>query len=349
MAARDKLGPTIGWALTILLILLLCLGNYFPGRIFSTSAQNGLIKPLCRMIVMLGCALLIGMALEAAGVVARLGHYLSPMTRLGNLSPVSAAAFVSSFVSGILSNALLMESLESKKLSKRELTFSYLTNNGLPSFFVHLPTTAFVVVSLAGSAGVLYMLINFVAALSRTLIALTLSRLFLKRNGECDEKPGSEDSAKMSFDRIGHKIWPRFKLRFPAVVLYSVPAYAVVYFLSENNYFTQFRYLVTSWVSSEILSVEAVGLIMFSMAMEFTSGMAAAGAVLQTSALTLKQTVMALIVGSVISAPITAIRHQWPALVGIFSFSLGSQLMIISQVFKIVTLLGVLGLYYVFF
>ena len=301
------------------------------------------------MIAMLGVALLVGMALEAAGVVARLGSYLSPLTRLGNLSPVSAAAFLSSFVSGILANTLLMESLEDKKLSSRELMFSYLTNNGLPSFFVHLPTTALLVISLAGSAGLIYMLINFVSAILRTLIALSFNRLFIKPNSERGEKPVTCESGKISAGHVAHKIWPRFKLRFPTVVLYSVPAYAVVYLLGANGYFLQIRQVAASWVSSEIFSVEAVALIMFSMAMEFTSGMAAAGAVLQTSALTVKQIVMALIVGSIIASPITAIRHQWPALVGIFSFSLGSRLMIASQVFKILTLLVILGMYYVFF
>jgi len=69
--------------------------------------------------------------------------------------------------------------------------------------------------------------------------------------------------------------------------------------------------------------------------------MAAAGALLEAGTLTVKQTALALILGTIIAAPIRTIRHQLPAQVGLFSLAMGTELLLLSQGLRILSLLAV--------
>ena len=60
---------------------------------------------------------------------------------------------------------------------------------------------------------------------------------------------------------------------------------------------------------------------------------------LESGALTVFQTVLALLVGNIIAAPVRALRHQMPYYMGIFGPKLGTRLVIISQTFRIASLL----------
>jgi hypothetical protein len=87
--------------------------------------------------------------------------------------------------------------------------------------------------------------------------------------------------------------------------------------------------------------MEAASVVIFSVATEFTSGMAAAGAFMEAGALTVQQTVLALILGNIVATPIRAVRHQLPSHMGIFSPKLGTEYLILSQGLRLVSLVAV--------
>jgi hypothetical protein len=91
--------------------------------------------------------------------------------------------------------------------------------------------------------------------------------------------------------------------------------------------------------------MEAASVVIFSVAAEFTSGMAAAGAFLQTGVLTVHQTVLALVLGNIVATPIRALRHQLPTHVGIFSPGLGTRLLLLSQGMRLISLVLVAAPY----
>jgi len=68
---------------------------------------------------------------------------------------------------------------------------------------------------------------------------------------------------------------------------------------------------------------------------------------LENGTLNVFQTVLALLLGNVIAAPVRALRHQMPYYMGIFSPGLGVRLMIASQLFRISSLV-IVGLLYFF-
>ena len=82
-------------------------------------------------------------------------------------------------------------------------------------------------------------------------------------------------------------------------------------------------------------------MVIFSVAAEFSSARAAAGALLSAGALTVPQTVAALMLGSIVATPVRAVRHQLPTHVGIFAPKLGTQLLLASQGFRILSLIVV--------
>ncbi len=303
-----------------------------------------LVIPIVRLLCYLAGGLLVGQTLEWLGFTARLGRLSRPLTKWGHFKNESGTTLVASFVSGIVANTLLMSFHKEGKISRREMILAYLVNSGVPTFVVHLPTTFFVVLSLARDAGLAYLGINFVAACLRTFGTLLISRLDLP-------VPSSENDRQVTdvgrVDKIGFAPFlGRLRNSFIRLILYTIPIYALVFLVNQQGLFAWLRVLLTKWVSSGFFPVEAASLIVFSVTAEFTAGFAAAGALLDAGTLTVKQTAVALVAGTVIASPIRAIRHQLPTHTGIFSVGLGSELLFLSQSLRVLSLVLVTMLYW---
>lgn len=327
-------------ALAGLIAASLNIGNVTLNR---TIIETKLLYPLMRLIIFLGIGLLIGQILESTGWTVKIARWVRPVTKWSNLKDESAASFVTSFVSGIAANTMLVTFHQEGKIARNELILTYLLNNGLPMFLLHLPTTFFLVVSLAGMAGAVYIGITFMAALLRSVIILAICRFRLPKtcwlwSPVFGEKPvGSE--------RTMTKIWKKFRDRFVRVALYTAPIYVIVFLLNEYGLFKWMRISLAGSVSAILLPVEAAGMVAFSLATEFGAGMAAAGALLSTGALTTKQAAVALIIGTILATPIRTLRHQVPTHLGLFDVGLGTKLLALGQGFRVMTLVLVTACY----
>ena len=150
-------------------------------QIVSLNAQTVLLKllwPLFRLMMFITIGLLIGQIIEATGWTKTLAVIARPLFRFGNLGNQCSAAFTTAFFSGVTANAVLLDFLREAKITRRQL---YLSNfiNQLPAFFLHLPTTFFIVIPLTGLAGVLYFQITFLAVLFRTILFILYGHFFL--------------------------------------------------------------------------------------------------------------------------------------------------------------------------
>ena len=94
------------------------------------------------------------------------------------------------------------------------------------------------------------------------------------------------------------------------------------------------------------LHPKAVGIIVFQLAAEFSAGMAAAGALLDAGSMSVRDVVIALLVGNVLSSPMRAFRHQFPYYAGIFKPKLALELIICSQGFRVASLIFCGAVYY---
>jgi len=305
-----------------------------------------LLQPLTRLMLFITIGLLVGQIIEASGWTKSLAALARPLFRFGRLGDHCGAAFTAAFFSGVTANAMLLGFFEDGKITRKQLFLSNFLNQ-LPAFFLHLPTTFFIVIPLTGWAGGIYFLITFSAVVLRTVLFLVYGHFGLSpavledglaKTGELSSK------AKKSKD-----VWQRIKSRLPrrlaGIAVYVVPIYILVYTLNVMGMFQLLRETLSDFVVTTFMPMESLSVIILSFAAEFTSGFAAAGALLEAGVLTIKQTVIALLIGNILAFPVRALRHQLPRYIGIFSPKMGSQILLLGQGFRITSIM-VVGLLY---
>jgi len=320
----------------VLLALSYWLG-WWPGEHHLTAQKlyRQLASPLLRLLIYMGVGLLVGQAIESLGWAARLGGLAAPLLRWGHLRRECGASFTAAFFSGILANTMLVTLWQEGKISRREMTVTYLLNSGLPVYLLHLPTTFFIILPLTKQAGLIYLGLTLSAAAIRTAAYLVYARVRLPA-AQGETSVAAPSPAKK--EALIQEIWGKFRQRFSRVILYTLPIYLLIFVLNDGGFFKWLRQATAAHVAVGFLPMEAASVVIFSVATEFTSGMAAAGAFMQAGTMTVQQTVLALILGNIVATPIRAIRHQLPSHMGIFSPKLGTEYLLLSQGLRLVSL-----------
>lgn len=304
-----------------------------------------LLLPLSRLLVFITIGLAVGQIIEAVGWTAMIGRLGAPLFRFARLGRHCSAAFSAAFLSGTTANAMLYDFWKEGKISRYQLVMTHLANQ-LPAYFLHLPTTVFIVLPLTGWAGGLYFILTLLAAVLRFLFVLTWGHHHPAVGGD-DAAPGDETAGGMKKSvRVFAILRQKLPRRLMSVATYVIPIYTAVFLLNGAGLFDWTRQWLARWVVTSFVPVEALSLVVLSFAAEFTSGFAAAGALMQEGVLNTKQAVMALLIGNVAAFPIRALRHQLPRLMGIFAPRLGLQILLLGQGFRITSLILVGAVFY---
>ncbi len=347
-----SLGLSILFTLSCLIFSL----NYFENISLAICIQK-LGIPLLRLLSFISIGLLAGQLIEGFGWTQQVAILARPFFRFSNLGNHCSAAFTTAFISGAAANAMLLDFYEEKKISKMQLFLSNYINH-FPAFFLHLPTTIFIVLPLTGTAGALYFLITFLATLLRTICFLLFGRLYLKKHdinskkeGRHTEPPSAGNKLKKENKKELTAIIKRIKSKLPAritnIIIWVLPIYTIVFILNLNGVFDYLNKTLSNYVTLTIMPVESLSVVILSFAAEFTSGFAAAGALMNAGVITVKQTVIALLFGNVLAFPIRALRHQLPRYMGIFSPKMGLQLLLSGQFFRVLSIILMGTLYYI--
>jgi hypothetical protein len=308
-----------------------------------------LLFPLCRLSGFIAVGLVAGQLIEGLGWTRQVAVVARPFFRFSRMGDHCSAAFTTAFFSGTAANAMLAEYHDQEKISRTQLFLSNYINQ-FPAFFLHLPTTMFIVLPLTGPAGGLYFLLTFLAVLLRTSLFLMFGHLYLKGPQGQDPMrahsvamPGPE---KKSVKEIFLKIRQRLPARIGTILVWVVPIYSLVFILHWNGVFDVLNTALSRTVALNLMPVESLSVVILSFAAEFTSGFAAAGALMHAGVLTVKQTVLALLLGNILAFPIRALRHQLPRYLGIFSPKIGLPLLLSGQLFRVISIILVGTLYY---
>jgi len=310
-----------------------------------------LLRPLARLLGFIFLGLVVGQTIEATGWTRRLAVVAAPLFRYANLGHRCSAAFTTAFFSGVAANAMLLDFYTEKNISRRQLFLSNLMNQ-LPAYFLHLPTTFFIVIPLTGKAGALYFLLTFAALVGRTILVSAYGRLFCRL--ECASQEVADESRIQAKQRPERKaVIASIKKRLPGrlmrIAVYVVHIYILVFMVNAMGGFDVARQWLARFVVTSVLPVESLSVVILSFAAEFTSGFAAAGALMEAGVLTVKQTVIALLAGNIVAFPIRALRHQLPRYMGIFSPKMGLQVLLLGQGLRVVSLIVVgVGYYFIF-
>jgi len=344
---KKKEAPWLLYAILAVILLLAFVVFFFASPTNSSVFRDPsflwkrLGKPLLRMTLLISLGLFAGQIIEASGWTGRLSAIVRPLMRWGHLPDGSGASFTTAFVSGTAAQAMLVTFQEEGKLTRKEVILTSLLN-GLPAYFLHLPTTFFIILPLAGLAGLLYLILTLVATLLRTagLVAYgrwKLSPRVLEVSHQRREKIPWKDLVKDT--------WQKFLGRLHRIMLLVVPVYLVVMIVSQVGFFGWLRMKLAGGVASAVVPVEAMSVVIFSLVAEFTSGFAAAGALLDAGTLTIRETVIALLLGNVVATPVRALRHQLPYYMGIFKPKLGILLIALGQTLRVISVIIVGALY----
>jgi hypothetical protein len=312
-----------------------------PAEIWSQ-----LLWPLTRILFFVALGMVVANLIESLKWTNHLAALARPLIRLGNLSAITGASFTMAFVSGVSANTMLAEALDKGQLQKKEMILANLFNS-LPRYFLHLPTVFFLTVPLIKGAAVIYVGITFLAALLQTLTVVVISRLVLKKP-DVPAAPRQMVSKKPTLREALKKSLKRLKKRMKRIMMFMVPAYILFFLLGRFGIFDKLEDLFASARFLSWLNPQSLGIVILHVTTEFSAGLAAAGALLANSSLSIREVVLALLVGNILAAPIRAIRHQLPYYIGIFPPRLAMELIAMSQIFRAVCVIIIGFCYYQF-
>jgi len=353
MKTRDIKYKNLGVSIIFTLACIVFSLYYFESITLGVCLKK-LGIPLFRLIFFISIGLLAGQLIENLGWTKQVAILARPFFAFSNLGNRCSAAFTTAFISGAAANAMLLDFYKDKKISKIQLFLSNYINQ-FPAFFLHLPTTVFIVLPLTGFAGALYFIITFLATLFRTICFLVFGSLYLKPDQNLEKediyilssqkKKKIEKETKTDLTSIIIKIKSKLPKRIINIIIWVLPIYTIVFILNSNGFFDYLNQSLAGAVTLTIMPVESLSVVILSFAAEFTSGFAAAGALMDAGVITIKQTVIALLLGNILAFPIRALRHQLPRYMGIFSPKMGLQLLLSGQLFRVLSIL-LMGIFY---
>lgn len=308
---------------------------------------QGLLGPLLRLVFFISLGLLIGNLVESLNWTHRVARIASPLVRRAHLSDITGASFSMAFFSAVTANTMLSEAYDQGEISRQELIYANLFNS-LPTYFLHLPTLFFLAVPMLKGVAFIYVGLTLFAAFLRTVCILVVGRIMLPDNKEHCVTCRLDENMVSNLSEALHKAWLRFQKRIKKILLITIPIYTAVFLLNRFGLFA----LLEEWLAEHVSSVswlppESLGLIALQLTAEISAGLAAAGALLDNGSLEARQVVVALLAGNVLSAPMRAVRHQFPFYAGIFQPKLAVELIIYNQIFRTGSIILV-GIFYYF-
>lgn len=326
---------------------------------------EGLLRPMCRLLMGMALGLLIANVLEALRWTRYLGRMAAPLTRFAHMGEVAAASFSLSFMSAAASSALLADAYDKGELNRRELILANLFNS-LPAYLLHTPTIFFLTWPVLGFPAVIYVGLTMLAAAGRTALTVLVGRCCLPPGGwtSTDIKPeqcstaratlglcrpadSPEDAPSPLWRTALRKAWARFLRRLPNLLYFTVPVYVLMYVLQDYGYFA----MAEDWLAQHadflsFLKPQAMGIILLHMAAELGAALGAAGSVLHAGGLSVQDVVLALLVGNILSTPMRAIRHQFPSYAGYYRPAMALLLIVVNQSLRAASLILMAVFYY---
>lgn len=320
----------------------------------ASNIVHRVLLPLLRLFSIIVITLTLSAVVEGMGWSKAIARYARPLTKVGGFSDYVAIAFTTAFLSGVAANTMLLNAYEEGRISQRELLLANLLNTGLPSYFLHLPTTIAIIVPLVGQAGAIYLGITFFAALVRTIFITFIGRMLLGPRGGApallERGPGGERPRRGQVygwplaKRLVHRYLVGRVLR---IVYYTVPIYLAVVVAQDMGVFQWLQQKSTQMFPVGGVPIESMSIVAFTILAEFTAGAAAAGAMVHSGILSIKETVLALVLGNVVATPFRAIRHQLPRYIGIYRPRLGLTLLVAGQGLRLASVIVVTFVYVV--
>jgi hypothetical protein len=304
-----------------------------------------LLLPLVRLLLTMSLALLAAHLLEALNWTSLMAKLASPLARLGRLNETAAAAFSLAFFSPSAANALLAEAHARGALTRKEMILANLFNSS-PSYLVHLPSVFSLLFAFLGAQALIYVGLTFLAALLRTAGTLAAARLLLPPRGRTEKDPAEAAKSGTPRQEALSRTLRRFRLRIRRLIAFTVPVYCAVFAIQQAGWFRAAEAFLEENASLlAFLDPQTLGIVALSLTGEIHLALSAAAPLLDSGSLRPPEAILALLVGNILSSPVRAIRHQFPAYAGYFRPGPAALLVGVSQTCRALSLALATGLY----
>jgi len=272
----------------------------------------------------------------------RMSWLARPLARLGHLHPECAGTFIVAIVSPTAGHAMLAKYHAEKRIRRSELIIAAIVN-ALPGYIAQGRSVLPVTIPLLGIFGFVYYCVVLFADLVKSLLLLAVGRFSLP-----ERSPGEiEASEAAGRPRPTMKQALRSALRgarktVPKVLLTMVPVTFCVFVLIRLGIFeyaAKHLGVLSRYFPIAVESLPIVATRLISPVGAYT----VAGSLMTKGVLGGQDVVMALMVGTLL-ATIPNIRYLVPYYFGIYGPSIGTQLVIVSTVTRLIVFAAIVVL-----
>ncbi len=310
---------------------------------------------LAELSVFITLGVLLAQILEVSGAVKYFAVLTWPVIKLGRVGDVASPALLMAVQSGAVANGMLVSSRDRGQLNNRQLYTAVLIVSCL-SLCAHLPTYVIPIGSVLGAEATLALFaVRFGAILMEIMVILLVSNLVVRRwtdhriaetnvrdsdGGGADTQRAQDHSRRRERKKRGFwpTVWFGSWRTMRRLLIYLIPTYAV---MAVIEYFGAFKVLaetVPGLCSFSFLPPQTT-IIIPAQAMSLYNGAAAAAAYVDTGAISAKQAVLIILVGSLITAPIRTLKHAMPTYVAVLGPRAGPAMAIGAQVLRSIFLM----------
>jgi len=310
---------------------------------------------LTELSIFITLGVLFAQVLEVSGTVKYFAILTWPVIKLGRLGDAASAALLISVQPGAIANGMLVSSRDRGQLNTRQLYTAVLIVSCL-SLFAHLPTYVIPIGSVLGAEATLALFaVRFAAIFVEIIAILLVSNILVRRwtdhriaetsprasDGEGTAAEHARDPSKRRKRKkrgFWSEVWFRSWRTMRRLLIYLIPTYAIMAGLEYYGAFKALVEAVPGLCSFSFLPPQAT-VVIPAQAMSLYNGAIAAATYVDTGAISAKQAVLIIIVGSLVTAPIRTLKHAMPTYVAILGPKAGPVMAISAQVLRSIFLI----------
>jgi len=275
------------------------------------------------------------------GWIGKLSWLARPFMRFGHLHPESAGTFIVAILSPTAAHSMLAKYHQEQRISRGELIITAIVN-ALPGHLAQGRRVLPVLVPLMGVLGIIYYGLILLAEFVRSIILLAIGSMVLPRldigqvrfqESSCSQRP-TIGQALINSLRDARKTVPK-------ILTTMVPVTFVVFVLiglGIFEYAAAHLGVVARFFPIPIESLPIVATRLVSPVGAYT----VAGSLLAKGVLEGKDVVMALLVATLLST-VPNLRYLVPYYFGIFGPTIGTQLIIVSTLLRVLVFAAMVG------
>lgn len=282
-----------------------------------------------------------GQVLEELNLIRFLSVLAKPITSLGQLPPQTATPFIFSFQSGAVANSMLVNLRDNGILDARGLYTSVFVVSSF-SLFAHLPTYIIPLGMAFGWAatGALFG-VRLAAILTQLLAVLIVARLFASRRVTAPSVPAVKDEQSRGVagqTGFWKGVWGRSWKTVKRLLIYLVPTFFLTASLERSGFFI--------WLTAQAPWLFNVGglpaesaVVIGAQAVNLYNGAVMAASFVDSGAVTIRQAVLILLTGTLLTAPIRTLKHSMSTYIAVLGFRPGITMAFATQLTRSIFLL----------